>query len=51
MVWAAIMFVGLEIDRANMAQAVSDNMLEDLGMTTNGKRDTLTRHFCLHPLT
>ncbi|KAG7666024.1 uncharacterized protein J8A68_000454 [[Candida] subhashii] len=32
---ACIMFVGLQVDRGNLAQAVTDNMLEDLGMTTN----------------
>lgn len=32
---ACILFVGLQVDRGNMAQAVLDNLLEDLGMTTN----------------
>lgn len=32
---ACIMFVGLQIDRGNLQQAVSDNLLNDLGMTTN----------------
>ncbi|RCK65338.1 hypothetical protein Cantr_01260 [Candida viswanathii] len=32
---ACILFVGLQVDRGNMAQAVSDNLLQDLGMTTN----------------
>lgn len=42
MAWTCIMFVGLEIDRANMGQAVSDNLLGDLGMTTNGTQMTVS---------
>ena len=36
-VWQCIMFFGLQVDRGNLAQAVSDNMLDDLGLDTNGK--------------
>ncbi|VEU22189.1 DEKNAAC103200 [Brettanomyces naardenensis] len=32
---ACFMFVALQTDRGNLAQAVADNMLKDLGMTTN----------------
>ena len=32
---ACFLFVGLQVDRVNLSQAVSDNMLEDLGMNTN----------------
>ncbi|KAI1801679.1 MFS general substrate transporter [Daldinia bambusicola] len=33
MVWVCIMFAALNIDRNNIANAVSDNMLDDLGLT------------------
>lgn len=32
-VWVCIMFAALNIDRNNISNAVSDNMLDDLGLT------------------
>ena len=33
--WVCLMFFALQLDRGNIAQALSDNMLNDLGLSTN----------------
>ncbi|KNG50092.1 retrograde regulation protein 2 [Stemphylium lycopersici] len=33
--WVCLMFFALQLDRGNISQALSDNMLDDLGMDTN----------------
>lgn len=36
MLWTCLMFCALEMDRANIRQAVTDDLLPELGLGTNG---------------
>lgn len=33
--WACIMFFALNVDRGNLKQAIADNLLDDMGLSTN----------------
>jgi hypothetical protein len=37
MIFTCIMFMALELDRSNLTQALTDNMLPELNMSTNGE--------------
>jgi hypothetical protein len=44
--WVCIMFFALQLDRGNISQALSDNFLVDLHMTTNDFNNGQTIFYC-----
>ncbi|KAK3672120.1 hypothetical protein LTR78_008091 [Recurvomyces mirabilis] len=44
--FACAMFFALQLDRGNITQALSDNMLKDLHMTTNQYNNGMTIFYC-----
>lgn len=51
MIFACVMFMALELDRANINQALTDNFLPELHMNTNGLNSAGTSHVLLTRLT